>query len=422
MLARLHAAGLTQALWLSTCDRVEVIGVHERPNEAVLTAAAILAERAGVTASALEESLHTEIGGAALHHLFAVACSLDSQIVGEPHILGQVKAAHRQACAAGQAGPALEASLQAAYAVAKRVRSETPIAEGATSLVAAAIQVARDLHGDLARCSGMVLGNGDMGSMVVEGLREAGMTRLTVAAPVDRRAAAAARRLDGHYVPWADLDDGLVNADIVVTAVGSGRYILTARQMDGVLKRRRRRPVFVVDAAIPADVEPDLQRLDGAFVYDLADLEGVALQGRVGREAATQAAWSLVGEAVSAFVRDRAERQAVPAVAALRAHFEAERQRLLSEHGELDAAMATRLLVNRLLHRPSETLRALAADRGEAGLAERAAAEKLLHRLFALTVRATGDCVDETGMPAQSFGFDSERDEDERRESGREVQ
>ena len=149
MLGRLRDLGFTQAVWLSTCDRVEVQAVHERPGEAALAVADLLADRAGVPEPDLADQLYTHTGADAIRHLFAVACSLDSQIVGEPHILGQLKAAHRHAATAGLTGPELEAALQAAYAAAKRVRSETPIAEGATSLVAAAVQVARDLHGEL---------------------------------------------------------------------------------------------------------------------------------------------------------------------------------------------------------------------------------------------------------------------------------
>lgn len=409
VLARLRELGFSQAVWLSTCDRVEVQAVHRRPHEAALAVATLLAERAGIAEGELAGQLYTRTGAEAVRHLFAVACSLDSQVVGEPHILGQLKAAHRHAAVAGLTGPELEAALQAAYAAAKRVRSETPIAEGATSLAAAAVQVARDLHGDLKRCAALMIGLGDMGTLVLDSLREAGLPRVTVAAPVDRRAEAAARRLSGHFVPWADLDGALAGADIVVTAAGLGRYILSGGAMETALKRRRRRPVFVVDAAVPADVDPAVAALDEAFVYDLGDLESVALQGRVGREAAARAAWAIVEEAVSAFARQRAERAAVPAVAALRSHFEAERRRLLTEHAGLDAAAATRLLVNRLLHGPSEMLRALAAE-GGAELAEQAAAERLLSRLFRLDERnAAGD---EAGAT----------DGNERREPGREVQ
>ncbi|HYG91678.1 MAG TPA: glutamyl-tRNA reductase [Azospirillum sp.] len=405
VLARLKAAGFEQALWLSTCDRVEVHAVHPHPLEAGLDTAGVMAERLGISTEDLADQLYTYVGDVAVRHIFAVACSLDSQIVGEPAILGQVKAAHRHAIAAGMTGPELEAVLQAAYAAAKRVRNETPIAEGATSIVAAAVQVARDLHGDLGRCCGLLVGLGDMGGLVLDGLKEAGLGRLTVAATVDRRAEAAARRQGGHFVPWSDLDSALTAADIVVTATGSGRYILSAETMKATLKRRRYRPVFLVDAAIPADVDPAVSKLDGAFTYDLADLERVALEGRAGRDAAVQAAWTIVDAAVASFARERAERAAVPAVAALRAHFEQERRRVLAEHAGLDAGAATRLLINRLLHRPSEVLRAMAADADGGALPEHAAVERLLFQLF----RLDEDADSKSESKSESLGTEEER-------------
>lgn len=382
LLARLRTAGLEQAVWLSTCDRVEVLGVHPRPADAARLVTEILAERAGLTPDGLAGQLFIQTGDGAVRHVFAVASSLDSQIIGEPHVLGQVKDAHRLSAAAGLTGPELEALLQAAYAAAKRVRSETPIAEGATSVVAAAVQVARDVHGGLDRRAALLLGLGDMGGLVLDGLREAGLTRVSLAAPNDRRGETAARRRDAHFVPWAEVNAALDAADIVVTATGLGRYTLTPDPVKAALKRRRYRPVFVIDAAIPADVDPGVAAVDDVFVYDLADLERVALQGRVGRQGALQAAWRIVDEQIAAFTRGRAARAAVPAVAALRAHFEAERRRVLTEHGGLDAGAATRLLINRLLHRPSETLKALAADGAAGGRADEA--ERLLTALFGL--------------------------------------
>lgn len=417
LLERVRALGMAQAVWISTCDRAELHAVHDHPMQAANAALGLMAGRAGVGPAELAGQCMVLTGQAAIRHLFAVAASLDSQVVGEPHVLGQVKAAHRLSVAAGMTGPELEAALQAAYAAAKRVRSETPIAEGATSIVAAAVQVARDVHGRLDRLGALLVGAGDMGVMVVEGLRAAGLGRITAAAPVDRRAESCARRLGGHFAPWSELDAALAAADIVVTGVGLGRYILSAARMEAVQRRRRRRPVFVVDTGVPADVDPEVGQVDAVFVYDLADLERVALEGRVGREAATRAAWAIVDEAVAAFVRDRAERTAVPAVAALRARFEAERRRVLAEHTELDAAAATRLLINRLLHDPSEVLRGLAAadraagagaamvdpraadfgaaDFGASGLGEGAAAERLLTRLFRLDGVADARTEDE---------------------------
>lgn len=403
ILERLKSQGFAQAIWLATCDRVEVQAVHGHPAEAALAAAAIMAQRAGLATSDLEGQLYTLTGEAAVRHVFAVASSLDSQVVGEPHVLGQVKSAHRLAIASGLSGPDLEAVLQAAYGVAKRVRTETVIAEGPTSIAAAAVQIARDLFGEIAKCSGLLIGLGDMGALMVDQLRETGLSRLTVSAHSDRRAEAGARRLDAHHAPFADLDTTLAAADIVVTASGLGRYMLSGPQVEAALKRRRRRPIFLIDAAIPADVAPEVAKLDGAFVYDLSDLERVALAGRVNREQAMVQAWSLVDQAVAAFVKSRAERAAVSAVVSLRAHFEAERDRLLAEQPGLDAVAATRLLVNRLLHHPSEVLRAMAAEESGAGLVERAAAERLLRQLFRLQAEA-----DTVTPPRVAVGADGE--------------
>jgi glutamyl-tRNA reductase len=274
--------------------------------------------------------------------------------------------------------------MRAAFSVAKQVRTETALAERPTSIAAAAVDVARELHGTLSRRSALLVGLGDMGLLMVDQLREAGLNQLTVTAPVDSRAESAARRLGCHYAPFAGLEAALVGADIVVTAVGLGRTVLEAPRLEAVLRQRRRRPMFIIDAALPTDVDPAVAPLDGAFVYDLADLVRLALQGRVSREAAAATAWALVEQAVAGFVRDRAGRAAVPALVSLRRHFEQARDAVLADAAGLDAGEATRLLINRLLHDPSETLRRIAAGAEGDSLAERAAAERLLARLFRL--------------------------------------
>jgi len=383
-LDRLREAGLTQAVWLATCDRVEVVAADPHPAGAALAVARVMAARAGVDDGELAGPLRTLTGLEAVRHVFAVASSLDSQVVGEPQVLGQLKAAYRQSVAAGLAGSELEALMQAAFAVAKRVRSETAITERPTSIAAAAVDIARDLHGDLVRRKGLLIGLGDMGLLMVDQLREAGLGALTVTTPVDARAEAAARRLGCHYAPFADLETVLAGADVVISAVGLGRRIVTADPVIAALRRRRRQPIFIIDAALPTDVDPAVGEIDAAFVYDLADLERVALRGRVSREAAAAAAWAMVEHAVAGFGRDRAERAATPIVAALRRHFDAERRRVLADGAGPDPDEATRRLVNRLLHAPCEALRRLAAEPDGIGLAERAAAERLLRTLFRL--------------------------------------
>ena len=263
-------------------------------------------------------------------------------------------------------GPTLEAIVQGAYAAAKRVRSETPLAEGPVSLVAAALQVARQLHGDLARCRGLLIGLGELSELMAVELIESGVSGITVVHGSSARSETVARRLRGHYRPWDELEPALVEADLVISAVGLGRYAVSASLVDGVLRRRRRRPILLIDTAVPSDVEPAVAELDGAFVYNLDDLEAVARRGRAEREDTARSAWRIIEDEVAGFRRAGAERMAVPAVAQLRGHFEWVRDQVLSQ-GKMDAETATRLLVKRLLHAPSKTLRGLAAqDRGEA--------------------------------------------------------
>jgi glutamyl-tRNA reductase len=380
-LRRLREAGLGEALVLSTCDRVEVVALAGDA-AAAETIGAALAERAALDPGALAPQLETRAGVDALRHVFEVAAALDSQIVGEPQVLGQLKAAHRLAGAAGALGPGLDGVLQAAYAAAKRVRSETAIGERPVSMAAAACQLARDIHGDLAQATALLLGDNEMGELIASQLHGAGLRRLLVAAPVEARAAALAERLDCHIVPWPELAVRLADAEIVVAGLGGRSYVISAELLGEALRRRRRRPMFLVDAAVPGDVDPAVDALDEAFRYDLDALERVALEGRDRRaEAAAQAA-AIVEAAVGSFVRGRTERAAVPTIAALRAHFERVRREVLATGAAEPADELTRRLVNRLLHDPSEALREVAA--GAETAAERKRAERLVRRLFAL--------------------------------------
>lgn len=360
-LAGLARAGLAQALVLSTCDRVEVWAFHVDAVHARHLVAAALAVPAGLETGTLASQLYLHQDRAALRHCFAVTASLDSLVVGEPQVLGQVKTAHRLAREAGTLGNELDMVLQAAFAAAKRVRSETPVGEGPVSIAAAAVQLARDLHGDLGRCTGLLVGAADMGELVAESLLAAGLARLMVTAPRASRADALATSLNANVMGFDGLRDGLAEADVVVCSVGGRTLAVTADMVGAALRKRRRRPMFLVDAGIPGDIEPAVNRLDGAFVYDLGDLERVALEGRAVREQAARAAWTIVEDEVDAFLRGRAARIAVPAVVALRQRFEAVRDEVVAG-GATDGAEMCRLLVNRLLHDPSEVMKSVAAD------------------------------------------------------------
>ncbi len=374
----LKRAGLAQAMVLSTCDRVEVWTADHDAGRAAALVGAAFAARAGLEPATLASHLYTLSGVEAARHGFAVTSSLDSLVIGEPHVTGQVKAAHRLAREAGTLGGELDGFVQAAFAVAKRVRSDTAVGEGPVSIAAAAVQIARDLHGDLSGCRALLVGTGEMGELVAESLLAAGLRDLSVTAPRASRAEALAKALDCHVLAFEEMRESLAEADMVLTCLGGRTVTVAADAVAAALRKRRRRPIFLVDAGIPGDVEVAVNRLDGAFLYDLADLEKVALEGRATREAAARAARDIVEAELGVFLRGRAARAAVPAIVALRTRFEEARETALAEAGG-DAAEATRLLINRLLHAPSEAMK----DKAAQG-AEWQAMEKTLKTLFRL--------------------------------------
>ncbi|MET4733119.1 glutamyl-tRNA reductase [Thalassospira sp. MBR-102] len=382
-LSAILQARLGQAIVVSTCNRTEIhllASEAERGRERLID---LLALWADIDRDKLASELYIRSGRDALRHVFAVAASLDSLVIGEPEVFGQVKDAHRIARQHQLVGRELELVYQTAYAISKKVRSRTGIGQGAVSIAAAAQSVARDLHGDIANCTLLLAGAGDMGELIAASLAERGMGRVLVTDRLAARARLVARRLDCHWSELDDLDRLLAEADMVLTAGGSRRYIIDKTRALAAIKRRRYRPVLMIDTAVPGDIDPQVDEIDEVFFYRLDDLEKIAAEGRGGREEKADEAWALIEEEVEHFVRVRAERAAIPAMADLRTHFETVRDDALREsHG--DAEKATRLLINRLLHAPTQALKDLAATTDGAGTVEWMKAQKLLTRLFAL--------------------------------------
>lgn len=380
-LERLRGAGIRQALVLSTCDRVEIQAVHDDHPRALTVILALFAEHAGVQAAELEGHIYALRGEPAVRHIFCVAASLDSQVVGEPEVLGQVKAAHRLARDAAMSGSELEAILQSAYGAAKRVRTETAIGEGPVSIAAAAARLAHDLHGDLSRSTALLIGGGDMGLLVARALRGGGLKTMTVVDTTEPRAEAAARELDCHFGALADVPNLLAGADIVVASLGIRRHVLTREIVAPAIARRRHKPIFVADIAVPGDAEPTLGDIEEVFLYNLDDLEQVATKGLLSRTEEAKKATEIVETELAAYGRERRERGAVPTMTRLRQQFEAARQQAVADSAG-DAERATRILVGRLLHGPTRTLREIAAQ-GDAGQAELNLLDRVLVRLFA---------------------------------------
>ncbi|MSO85692.1 MAG: glutamyl-tRNA reductase [Rhodospirillales bacterium] len=413
-IASLRAGGIEQGIVLSTCDRIEVQAAHPDPAGAARVVLDLLAAHGAVGRAEMESQTYTLADEEAVRQVFAVAGSLDSLIVGEPEVLGQVKDAYALARELSFAGPEMDALMQAALSAAKRIRSETDIGRRPVSIAAAAVEVAREILGDLAPRAALVLGGGAMGEIMVREMQAAGLKTLAVIHPDPRRAEAAARIFGCHAHAFEPLAERLAGADVVLASLGARRHAIGVAAVREALRLRRRRPIFLVDAAVPGDIEPAVNDLDGAFLYTLDDLERVAMRGRSVRELEGVRARQVLEDEVGTFLKARAERAAVPALAQLRRAFEDARAQALADSGG-DADKATRLLVNRLLHAPSEALRALAAldspgsassakagldSPGSAGFAkvvrpngpglDMAAAERALRELFGIANGSSG--------------------------------
>ena len=342
--------------------------------------AALIAEAASLSVGQVAPQLHQLTGPQALRYAFAVAASLESQVVGEPQVLAQVKDARRLAAGAGMVEAELDAIFRSALSAGKRVRAETGIAQESVSMAACVTALCRQVFGEPAQVSALILGDSDLGEFVMEHLMEAGLSRWTLAhRSVERAEARAARYRGVHAASLDDVSKLLPAADLTIGALEGAQIAVDRDQVKAAVRARRRAPMLFIDLAVPGDIDPRVNDVDDAFLYGLDDLERLAMRGRHEREEAAKAAWRIVDEAVAAFARDHEARSAAPAVAALRAHFDAERERLLAEQPGLDAAEATRRLINRLLHRPLNALKDAAPDPG---------LEQAVRSLFGLDVKS----------------------------------
>ena len=358
-LDRLKAIGLGNALLLATCDRTEALIVSSDPQQCSERFSEILASLAGIETSTVTGAIHCFQGARAVERLMAISGGIESTLPGEPEVLAQVREAVAASAAVDMIGPELDRLSQAALAFGKRVRTETSVSRHVVSIASAAVGVAREVFGDLKSRSALIFGASEAAMVIAGRLRDGGLQRLTVMDPNEGRVVLMAREIGARVAPFTGLDTELSEADIVVAGVGRGGYLIGVSQVDAALRRRRRRPMYLVDVGVPADIAPDVHRLEGAFLYSLSDLERIAEAGLALRREAAAEASAMAAEAAAEFLLAEAERGAVPALKALRDRFEEVRLELLTERPGLSADEATRLLVARLLHGPAMALKAL---------------------------------------------------------------
>lgn len=387
LLESLRLAGIEEAIVIATCERTEIYALTAEARRTTASVTRVLAEHGAFTAEELAGQLQVLEGEHAIRHLFTLAASLDSLVVGEPNILGQIKAGWRLAKTAGMVGSGLDAYLQAAFATAKKVRSRTALGAGPASLAAAAVEVARTVHGRLPQSRTLLVGWGEMAELAVQALIAAGVRQIVVTDPLAVRAAHTAEALDCHIVAFEGRAAALADADIVITSLGTRRFVITPADVRSALPRRRHRPMVFFDCAVPGDIDPAIDGIEEVFRYDLDDLERLARNGHASRREDAARALTLIEADIRAFADGLKERDAIAAVVALRRRFEEVREAALADAGG-DAEKATRLLINRLLHGPTEALKAVArakaADAGDLDLLQRC-----LDRLFQLRIGDT---------------------------------
>jgi len=294
----LSKLAVDEALIISTCNRVEILAVYDGPPEDLIQA------WCDVRCASFEELrpyVYTYEGKEAIKHLFKVASSLDSLVLGEPQILGQLKAAYRLSVAANHAGLMLNRLLHKSFSVAKRVRSETGVASSAVSISYAAVELAKRIFEDMSKQRALLLGAGEMAELAAVHLISNGIARLCIVNRTLSRAEELANRIGGEALAFESLTDCLLDVDIVISSTGSQEPIIDADMIREVMKQRKNRPMFFIDIAMPRDVDPAVNTLDSVYVYDIDDLKEVVEENLAQRKGEALKGAAIVDEESSAF-------------------------------------------------------------------------------------------------------------------------
>ncbi|MDL2285553.1 glutamyl-tRNA reductase [Desulfovibrio sp. OttesenSCG-928-F07] len=295
-------APIKEAMVLSTCNRVEILAVGNGDDlkEQVIRH---WAEAKGKNAEDLTPFVYAHKGEDAIKHLFTVASSLDSMVLGEPQILGQLKDAYKKALDLGATKTILNRLLHRAFYVAKRVRNETGVASSAVSISYAAVELAKRIFGDMSQYRAMLIGAGEMAELAATHLMNAGIKSVWVANRTHERAIELAAQYNGLAVPFENLFEQLHEVDIVISSTGAPDAVIRARDMAGVMKKRKNRPMFFIDIAVPRDIDPDVNGLDNIYLYDIDDLKEVVEENLAQRRDEAVKAHGIVAEETVEFLR-----------------------------------------------------------------------------------------------------------------------
>lgn len=364
--------GFIEGMILSTCNRVEVTLASAEGSSEEPPVDEFLATARQVRPDSIRPYLYRYSGSDAIRHLFRVACSLDSMVVGEPQILGQLKSAYVVAKQEGAVSGFLEGLLTRAFSVAKRVRTETEIGASAVSISFAAVELAREIFGSLKERSIMLIGAGKMSEAAARHLARNGVSRIFVTNRTAERAAEMARLFNGTIVEYQRFPSVIPEVDIVITSSGAPEHILTSEQMKRVVEARRNRPIFLIDIAVPRNVEPSVNEIDNVFLYDIDDLQKVVDRNRGARLAVAGEAERIVAEETERMVSRLRVKEVAPTIVSLQEQLESVRAseiaRMRGKLGTLTPQQEealeqlTRGIVSKIAHGPISELRKQAAE------------------------------------------------------------
>ena len=356
-----------ESVLFSTCNRIELLMAVDERDAAVRIAKAFIAEFKKVPLSQFENALYQYVGDEAVRHTMQVAASLDSMVVGEPQILGQMKEAYRKATVEKTSGVILNKLLHRTFMVAKKVRTETGIGDHAVSISYAAIELGKKIFGDLEGKRVMLIGAGEMAELAVDHLIRNRAGTITVANRTFARGVELANRFRGKAIKFEEIIDCINDVDIVISSTGAPEYVLQKNQIKAAMKSRRNRSLFFIDIAVPRDIDPAINRINNAYVYDIDDLKGIVDENIDDRNREAVKAHRIIDEAVIGFHQWVDTLKVVPTIVSLRGKVEnMARQELektlvslnhLSESDKRTIQRMTGALVNKILHEPTDYLK-----------------------------------------------------------------
>ncbi|MCD4805035.1 MAG: glutamyl-tRNA reductase [Desulfobacterales bacterium] len=354
---------INEVMLISTCNRVEVLLTTSNTINSVNCVKTHISEFKKIPISKFEDAFYTHDGEDAVRHIFRVASSLDSMMVGEPQILGQIKDAYLTTILKKTSGVILNRLLHKTFFVAKRVRSETGIGDHAVSISYAAIELARKIFGDLEGKKVLLVGAGEMAELAVEHLIRNKVGEIFVANRTFERGVELSNRFKGKAIRIEEISGSLKVVDIIISSTGSPNFVIVRDQVKGIMRSRRNRPIFFIDIAVPRDIDPDINRLNNAYVYDIDDLKGVIEENIKDRNKESIKGERIVDESVISFKRWFEGLSAVPTIVALRdkidtiASTEVDKtlQSLnhLSDNDRQAIHRMTSSLINKILHDPT---------------------------------------------------------------------